>query len=925
MTQIWDEILRVPKDRPMPLDRPDPDALLARVQAEEARDARGKLKIFFGAAPGVGKTYTMLEAGRKMAKEGVDVLVGYIEPHVRPETQALVMGLDVLARRTIEYRDAKLIEFDLEGALEAHPQLILVDELAHTNAPGVTHAKRWQDVERLLQAGIDVYTTLNVQHLESLNDVIAQITGVIVRETVPDVIFDRADEVELVDLPPDDLIERLREGKVYLPDQASRAIESFFKKGNLIALRELALRRVAERVNAQVQDYRSTHAVASTWPTSERLLVSVGPSPHSARLVRAARRMAATLRAPWTAVYVETAQSLRATKEDADRVAQTLHLAEELGAETATLSGAHLVDELLDFARQRNVTKIVVGKPQQSRWREWLRGSIVYELTRRCGDIDVYVISGDAERLAGDRPRAAPSPFSPLAYLGALVTVTVCTTAGWLMAARHFELANIIMVYLLGVITVAVQFGRGPSIVASVLGVAAFDFFFVPPQWTFAVSDTEYLVTFAVMLLTGLVISTLTAHVKFQAESARRRERRTAALYAMSRALVEATTTAELVDIAEKHISDVFDSDVFLLFPDPQRTGPVTIAPAASRHASAILTDHDLGVAQWVFDNGERAGRGTDTLPSASSLFVPLRSRGAIVGILGVRPRQADRHALLSSEQTRLLETFAGQVALAEERMRSARDAQEAKLQVEAERLRSSLLSAVSHDLRTPLAAIAGASSTLADGESLDGTTRQELAESIYEESERLNRLVANLLDMTRLEAGALTVQKEWQVLEEVVGVVLNRLARRLQNYTIKTHLPHDLPLVPFDPLLVQQVLMNLLENAIKNTPAGGEISVSAELVGRDVQIDVADRGTGLAPGDEEHVFEMFYRSAGSSRGSGVGLGLTICRGIVELHGGRIWARNRPDGGACFTFTLPRGMAPPAVRGDGAATDSAIL
>jgi two-component system sensor histidine kinase KdpD len=899
-------------------DRPNPDALLARVQAEEARSARGKLKIFFGAAPGVGKTYTMLEAGRKVAKEGVDVLVGYVEPHVRPETHALLMGLDVLARRTIEYRGTKLIEFDLEAALVAHPQLILVDELAHTNAPGVTHTKRWQDVERLLQAGIDVYTTLNVQHLESLNDVIAQITGVIVRETIPDAIFDRSDEVELVDLAPDDLIERLREGKVYLPDQASRAIESFFKKGNLIALRELALRRMAERVNAQMQDYRSLHAVVRTWPTSERLLVSVGPSPHSTRLVRAARRMAATLHAPWVAVYVETAQSVRLSKEDADRIAQTLHLAEELGAETATISGAHLVDGLLDYARHRNITKIVVGKPQQARWQEWLRGSIVYELTRKCGDIDVYVISGDFEQQPFARSRSAPVPFSPLGYLGALLAVSACTGAGWLMTPR-FALANIIMVYLLGTIVAAVQFGRGPSILASILGVVAFDFFFVPPQLTFAVSDTQYLVTFVVMLLTGLVISTLTSHVKFQAESARKREQRTAALYAMSRELVEATTTPQLVDVAVKHIAEVFESEVFLFFPDPVRRGPVTIAPVPSPFSTATLTDHDLGVAQWVFDNGERAGRGTDTLPSASSLFVPLRTQGAIVGILGVRPRHTDRESLLSSDQTRLLETFAGQAALAEERIRSARDAQQAKLEVEAERLRSSLLSAVSHDLRTPLAAIAGASSTLVDGEGLDQQTRHELAISIYEESERLNRLVANLLDMTRLEAGALQVRKEWQVVEEVVGVVLNRLSRRLQHYHLVTRLSHSLPLVPFDPLLIQQVLTNLLENAMKCTPEGAEISLSAEVAGGDVQFDIADRGLGLVPGEEEHVFEKFYRSIRSQSGSGVGLGLTICRGIVELHGGRIWARNRPDGGACFSFTLPRGESPPAVRAEGPA------
>ena len=451
------------------------------------------------------------------------------------------------------------------------------------------------------------------------------------------------------------------------------------------------------------------------------------------------------------------------------------------------------------------------------------------------------------------------------------------------------------------------------------LGVAAFDFFFVPPKWTFAVSGTQYLVTFAVMLLTGLVISTLTAHVKFQAESARKREQRTAALYAMSRDLVEATTPTELVDLATKHISEVFDSEVFLFFPDAHRRGPVTIAPLPSRLAAATLDEHDLGVAQWVFDNGKRAGHGTDTLPSASSLFVPLQTRGAIVGILGVRPRRTDQVTPFSSDQLRLLETFAGQVALAEERIRSAQDAQKAKLQAETEQLRSSLLSTVSHDLRTPLAAIAGASSTLVDGDGLDSQTRHDLAVSIFEESERLNRLVANLLDMTRLEAGALQLRREWHLLEDVVGVVLNRLARQLQSYKVVTHIPHDLPLLPFDPLLIQQVLTNLLENAMKCTPHGGEIMLSVALADGEVRVEVADRGQGLVPGEEERVFDKFYRSPRSRSGSGVGLGLTICRGIVELHGGRIWAANRPDGGACFSFTLPRGDAPPVVHADGAA------
>lgn len=892
--------------------RPDPERLLAEITAEEEQQARGQLKIFFGAAPGVGKTYAMLEAGRKAAKEGMDVLVGYLEPHVRPETQAMVLGLDMLARREVEYRGARLIEFDLEAALKAHPKLILVDELAHTNAPGLMHVKRWQDVVSLLDAGIDVYTTLNVQHLESVNDIVAQITGVTVRETVPDAIFERASEVELVDLAPDDLIERLREGKVYLPEQAGRAIESFFKKGNLIALRELALRRMADRVNAQMERYRAAQAGMRTWPTSERLLVSVTSSPHSARLVRAASRMATSLRATWEAVHVETPAEAHIPDADRERIAQTLHLAEELGAQTATLVGSHAVDELLAYARRRNVSKIIVGKTDRSRFRELLNGSFVYELTRKCGDIDVYVISGDVE--TGRRPpiRTTVSPSGGVGYLVAMAVVVLCSVAGYFMQ-KHFALANIIMVYLLGTVAVAMRFGRGPSILTSLLGVAAFDFFFVPPSLTFAVSDSEYLVTFAVMLITGLVIGTLTSQVRFQAERARQRESRTAALYAMSRQLVKIADRAQLVEQADSYIGNVFDADVFLLFPDPASHGPVTLVPHPQAHPYTPLADRDLAVAQWVFENGERAGRGTDTLPSASTLFLPLHARSTIVGILGVRPRPA--HAPLpSSDQLRLLETFAGQIALAEERIRSADEAQKARLQTESERLRNSLLSAVSHDLRTPLAAIAGASSALVDADGrLTPEARRELAESIYEESGRLNRLVANLLDMTRLEASALSVRKEWQPLEEVVGAVLHRLGPRLQQHDLVARIDRRLPLVPLDALLIQQVLVNLIENALKYTPPGTTVELSARAEGDHVVVELTDHGPGIPAGDEQKIFEKFYRRSSAGSPSGVGLGLAICRGIVELHGGKIEAHNRPGGGAVFRFTLPLEGQPPAI------------
>ncbi len=884
--------------------RLDPDEILARVQAEEAKQARGRLKIFFGAAPGVGKTYAMLEAGRKEGKAGVDVVVGYVEPHVRPDTMALVLGLDLLPRRQVDYRGTALQEFDLQAALERKPQILLVDELAHTNAPGVTHAKRWQDVQELLAAGIDVYTTLNVQHLESLNDVVARITGVTVRETVPDSVFESADEVELVDLPPDDLLERLREGKVYIPHQAERAVEGFFRKGNLIALRELALRRMAERVNAEVEDYRRAHAVRDTWPTGERLLVCVGPSPLSSRLVRATRRIAASLRAPWLAVNVETPQTVNMSETDRGRLAQNMQLAEQLGGETVTLSGSSLVEEVLAYARNRNVTKIIVGKSQQPRWKELFRGSFVYELTRHCGDIDIYVISGDTQEPAEAAPRL-PAPTPPLqGYLWAGVVVALCTGLSW-MLFQHFALVNIVMIYLLGVVAVSAWLGHGPSVLASILSVAAFDFFFVPPRFEFAVEDTQYFLTFAVMLITGLTISTLTARIRLQAEAARGRERRTAALYSLSRDLAAVESVHEIVQRLTHHIGGAFSAHVAVLLPDSRRK--LQLQPVVT--GGYEPGSKDLGAAQWSFEHGQKAGPGTNTLPGADALYIPLVTSGRTVGVLGVRGIEPGRR--LEPDQTHLLETFAGQAAVALERARLTAEAEQVRLQVERERLRNSLLSAVSHDLRTPLAAIAGASSTLLDaGTALNADVRQELLQSISDESEALNQLVGNLLDMTRLEAGALTLHREWHSVEEIVGVVLNRLTRRLEGRPIETDLPADLPLVFVDATLIQQVLVNLLDNAHRHSPPGEPIGLKVAATGKSLTVEVADRGPGLPPGDEQRVFEKFYRSPQAGSRSGVGLGLSICRGIVDLHGGRIWAENR-DGGAVFRFTLPlEGRAP---------------
>jgi len=886
-------------------ERPDPDALLARVQAEEAKQARGKLKVFFGAAPGVGKTYSMLEAARKVGKEGADVVIGYIEPHCRPETQALVLGLDILPRLEIPYRGATLFEFNLEAALALHPQILIVDELAHTNVPGVTHTKRWQDVMQLLDAGIDVYTTLNVQHIESLNDVVAQITGVVVRETVPDAVFEQADEVELVDLPPDDLLERLREGKVYIAREAERAIANFFTKGNLIALRELALRQTAERVGEQMDVYRDEHEVRGTWPARERLLVCVGPSPFASRLVRATRRMAASLKSPWIAVHIETPGDADLSVAERRQLAQTLQLVEQLGGETATLSGQSVADELIQYARSRNVTKIVVGKPKQPRWKELLRGSLVYELARKCGDIDVYVISGDPQ------PATAPvvvprAPGSRSSYLWTLAVVLGCTGIGALLAP-YLAPTNLAMIYLAGVVVVSLRLGRGPSILAAVLSVAAFDFCFVPPRWTFAVHDTEYVLTFLVMLLTGFVISTLTTRVQFQAESARRRERRTAALYAISRELAATPSREQIARIAQRHVTAASDARAMVLLPNQE--GQLLSSPTAD---GFTLNAHEEAVAKWVLEHGQAAGRGTATLPGSQGLYVPLSTSRGTVGVLGVIPSGSAQTADI--EQLHLLDAFAGLIALALERANLEAEADQIRLDIETERLRSSLLSAVSHDLRTPLSVITGASSTLLEGgQTLDLNVRQELTASILGESERLNRLVANLLDMTRLQAGALEIRKQWQPIEEVIGASLGRLTRQLQGRTVTTHIAADLPFVPLDDLLVQQVLVNLLENAARYTPAGTPIEISARQEGNAIVVEAADRGPGLPPGDSNRLFEKFYRVGDSKTHAGAGLGLAICRGIVQLHGGKIQAEDRSDGGAIFRFTLPLEGDPPSV------------
>ncbi len=886
------------------MSRPDPDRLLARVAEQESRARRGRLKVFFGAAAGVGKTYAMLEAARLKKRDGVDVVVGYIETHRRSETEALLEGLESLPRRKTDYRGTVLEEFDLDAALARRPALILVDELAHTNAAGSRHTKRWQDGLELVQAGLEVYTTLNVQHLESLTDVVARITGIQVHETVPDSVFEQADEIELVDLPVAELLKRLEEGKVYLPQQAGRALENFFREGNLIALREMALRRTADRVDLQMEAYRRDRSIEANWPVTDRIMVSIGASPFSARLLRATARAARRLRAPWVAAFVETPDFARASQEVRSRVLSALRLAERLGAETVTLTGSRVSEALLDYAKARNVTRLVIGKPTGPLWKRLLRGSILDELIQGSGDIDIYAISGEPG------PEAAPaSPVrttSPAlrGYWHALLAVGITTVLSRLLLPV-LQPTNLAMIYLLGVVLVAMQGARGPAMLAAVLSVAAFDFFCVPPYLTFVVADTQYLLTFAVMFGVAIVISTLTLSIRQQARAAVERAQRTEALYRLSHQMAGSLDAGVLVEVITAITAETFHAKVAVLLPNADGG----LAGGREWKESSLLDAAEQAVARWVLDHGQPAGRSTQTLPGARALYLPLTGSEKTVGVLGILP--SDWEIVENPEQFHLLETFASQAALALERAEIARQARQSEIQAEAERMRTSLLSAVSHDLRTPLASITGAATgLLAQAGRLDQATSRELLETISDEADRLNRLVTNLLEMTRLESGAVEVRKEWHPLEEILGAALKRTERQLGDRPVRVDLPADLPMVAVDDVLLEQAFINLLDNAAKYTPVGAAIEIQARAAGEMVEVQVHDSGPGFPPGAGKQVFDKFYRGAGEAA-RGAGLGLAIVKAIIDVHGGQIEAVNHPQGGACLRFTLPAATGVP--------------
>ncbi|MBK7765648.1 MAG: DUF4118 domain-containing protein [Sulfuritalea sp.] len=882
--------------------------MLARVQQEEARAARGKLKIFFGASAGVGKTYAMLGAARRQQELGVDVLIGVVETHGRKETEALIAGLERQPAREIPYRDQVLKEFDLDAALARHPALILMDELAHSNVAGSRHPKRWQDIEELLGAGIDVYTTVNVQHLETLNDVVSGIAGIRVWETVPDHVFDDADEVVLVDLPPDELLQRLKEGKVYFPEQAERAIRNFFRKGNLIALRELALRRTADRVDDDMLAWRRESSVESVWQTRDALLVCIGPGAGGERLVRTGARLASRLEAPWHTIHVETEEASRHNEAQRKRIVRALELAASLGAETATLALADPVAATLDYARRNNLSRILVGRDHPRPWQPWYR-SIADRIGHAAPDLDVIQVA------RGEDGREAPAP-APLAtaedwpaYAKA-AGICAAATALAMPLTGAIELTNIAMIFLLAVVLVAVWLGSGPAVAAAFLAVAAFDFFFVPPRFSFAVTDAQYLMTFAMMLTVALIIGQLTARYKRQADVARQREARARALYGMSRDLSAALMPEQIVDAAEHFLAAEFGAGAALILTDPEdRLLPPLFAAKAGAGGQPTV---DAGVARWAFDHGEAAGLGTDTLPGSPLLYLPLRAPMRTRGVLAVAPR--DPLAVQSPEARRQLDTFAALIAIAVERIHYVDVAQSTTVQMESERLRNSLLAAMSHDLRTPLTAVVGLADALRQSRPPLSAEQDELARGMRDESLRMSSLVGNLLDMARLQEGRVQLNRQWQPLEEVVGSALKTVESALAGRRVDIRLDPELPLVEFDAVLIERVLANLLENAAKYTPVGSRIVIAARIDGEMVEVRVEDDGPGLPHGREEVIFRKFERGGKESATAGVGLGLAICRTIVEAHGGRIRAENVEPHGARMLFTLPRGVPPTIER-----------
>ncbi|MCG3146757.1 MAG: Sensor protein KdpD [Verrucomicrobiae bacterium] len=856
--------------------RPNPDLLLAEIKREEQLAKRGQLKIFFGMCPGVGKTFAMLQAAQARQREGVKVVVGIVETHGRAETQALLAGLPIIDRKSIDYRGVTLEEMDIDAILARRPQLVLVDELAHTNAPTSRHPKRYQDVLELLDAGINVYSTLNVQHLESRNDVVQQITGIAMRETVPDTVLDQADEIELIDLTPEHLRKRLAEGKVYLGDRAATAAENFFQEENLAALREIALRVTAESVDGGLKRGR--------WQATQRLAVGVGPSPYSAQLIRWTRRVASAMDAPWLAIYVETSTPLG--EEDKARLTKNLSLARQLGAEVVSTAGDNIAAAILEVAREQGVTQIVVGKPLGHPAREFLRGgSLATKLIRHGGDIDIHIVRGEKTGL-GQRRRVTDWLGSNLLRdcgwgTGAVGAVTLVS---WLLqeVTGYWAIA---LVYLLAVVLLAMVLNRWAVLVVATLSAVLWNFLFIPPVFTFHISHVHDLMMFFMYFVVALSMGHFTNQLRVREAAERRRERRTAALNRLLESVTASTSLADGLGRAVKEVDALF-------------VAHTTILLDGAPHATSTFQpdEKELAVAMWALQNEQIAGRFTETLPEATAMYLPLRQHG----VLGVR--FAERTTLTMNERD-LLETMAGQIAVMIESYRLMEQAHEARIAEESEKLHRTLLDSVSHELKTPLAVIRAATEGLAT-QLDDVPLGKTFIDEIHAANRRLERIVTNLLEMTRIESGKTPLNPEWGEVRELLESAVDQLANEISRERIRLQLPDNLPLVRLDFGLIEQALCNLLINAVQHSPAGTPVEMAARLDAGRLELEIRDHGTGLTPGEEKKIFEKFYRGANSKTG-GSGLGLSIVAGIARAHGGEAFAANHPTGGATFTLRLP--------------------
>jgi two-component system sensor histidine kinase KdpD len=888
--------------------RIDPDELLASLEKE----GLGKLTIFLGAAAGVGKTYAMLEAAGEKLSEGMDVVVGLVETHGRAETTAMLKGLPIIPTKPLDYKGKTFYEMDLDGILVRRPQIVLVDELAHTNVIGSRHKKRYMDVQELLAAGINVYTTLNIQHLETLNDIVAQITGVTVRETVPDQILETASQIKLIDIPPEELIQRLKDGKVYIPGQATEALKKFFRPGNINALRELALRYTAKKVDRQMESYMRVHGIAGPWHTGEKVLVCISASPFSAKLIRIAKRMATNQNAEWLAIHVEP-HLRRHPKNEAekDALSKNLRLAETLGAEIIGITGDDIAEEILELATKRNVSQIIIGKPEHTRFWEIVHGSVVNKVIRHSQGVSIHVIPGSqleagkshqptAERvkhkgISRQQGRTLAIPYILSIFIMILMTLVITPISALLGTI------NISMLFLLPVLLSAARWGRFPALITAAMGVIAFDLFFVPPFFSFTVADIRYLISFAIFILVALITGTLSDRLKNQVNYSRQRENRVSALYALSKEIAAVDKLDVVLESIAGNVAGTLEAQVVLLLPNED----AKLILQKDSGSNNFLNESELAVATWAFEKGQKAGKGTETLGAAAALYLPLSTEQGTQGVLGICFHEIE--AQFDPERIRLLEAFVRLAAMAISRIKLAEQARQAHTLVESERLRTALFNSLSHDLRTPLSSIIGAVTGLLEDRNFvySPEARHDLLQIILHGAERMNRFVSNLLDMARLESGMLKLKKDWCDLQDIIGVAVNRLGDLLTHRPLDIKIQPNLPLVQADYILIEQVLINLLDNALKYSKQGSKIVVTTKRTGKQLETTVANQGEGIPDTDLSKVFDKFYRLNSPLQVSGTGLGLAICKGIIEAHGGEIWAKNNKSGGVTITFTLP--------------------